>query len=115
MLGNVHSLFVVYITPSADTQAATSMIHELVAQAEAEAPESATFVLGDFNLCSLKEHLPIYQQYVTCPTCNTASLNQCYGYIQDAFYPGVGKKSPIVPVLKNNKPWELNDLLLQVA
>ena len=64
-------LFVVYIAPSIDTQAAASMIQELVAQVEAEAPDSATFVMGDLNLCSLKEHLPTYQQCVTCPTHNT--------------------------------------------
>ena len=82
-------LFVVYIAPSVDTQAAASMIQELATQAEAEAPDSATFVMGDLNLCSLKEHLPTYQQCVTCPTHNTACLDQYYGNIQDAFYPKV--------------------------
>uniref|UniRef100_A0A671TU97 Reverse transcriptase domain-containing protein n=1 Tax=Sparus aurata TaxID=8175 RepID=A0A671TU97_SPAAU len=91
-------LFVVYIAPSADTQAAASMIHELVAQVEAEAPDAPTFVMGDFNLCSLKEHLPTYQQYFTCPTRNTACLGQCYGNIQDAFYPKV------LPGLGNSDP-----------
>ncbi|KAK0131095.1 hypothetical protein N1851_034215 [Merluccius polli] len=51
-------LFVVYVAPSADTQAAATILHELVSQAEAEAPDAADFITGDFNLCSLKEHLP---------------------------------------------------------
>ncbi|KAJ8004077.1 hypothetical protein DPEC_G00155040 [Dallia pectoralis] len=79
-------LFVVYIAPSADIQVAASTTHKLVAQTEAEAPGAANFVMGDFNSCSLKEHLPTYQQYVTCPTRKTACLDQCYGNIQDAFY-----------------------------
>lgn len=79
-------LFVVYIAPSADTQAAAALIHELVSQAEAEAPDAAKIIMGDFNLCSLNEHLPTYQQYVTCPTRNEACLDLCYGNIKDAFY-----------------------------
>ncbi|CAM4549296.1 unnamed protein product [Leuciscus chuanchicus] len=87
-------LFVVYIAPSADTLAAATMIHELITKAEEEAPDAANFVLGDFNSCSLKEHLPTYQQYVTCSTRNDACLDHCYGNIKDAFYskalPGLG-------------------------
>ncbi|CAM4578856.1 unnamed protein product [Leuciscus chuanchicus] len=64
------------------------------ALSESETPDSANFVMGDFNSCNLKEHLPAYQQYVTCPTRGTACLDQCYGNIQDAFYskalPGLG-------------------------
>ncbi|KAK0146666.1 hypothetical protein N1851_014005 [Merluccius polli] len=52
----------------ADTQAAATLLHELVSQAETEAPDAANLIMGDFNLCSLKEHLPTYQQYVTCST-----------------------------------------------
>ncbi|KAG1960237.1 hypothetical protein F2P79_006189 [Pimephales promelas] len=47
-----------------------------------------------FTCDRLKEHLPTYQQYVTCPTRDTACLDQCYGNIQDAFHskalPGLG-------------------------
>lgn len=78
-------IFVVYITPSADTQAAATVIHELLSQAEAEAPDAAKFITGDFKLCSLSEHLPTYQQYVTFPTRNEACLDHCYGNIQGAF------------------------------
>ncbi|KAK0143181.1 hypothetical protein N1851_018704 [Merluccius polli] len=78
----------------ADTQAAATLLHELVSQAETEAPDAANFIMGDFNLCSLKEHLPTYQQYVTCSTRDNACLDLCYGNIQDAFYskalPGLG-------------------------
>ncbi|KAK0143117.1 hypothetical protein N1851_018762 [Merluccius polli] len=78
----------------ADTQAAATLLHELVSQAETEAPDAANFIMGDFNHCSLKEHLPTYQQYVTCSTRDKACLDLCYGNIQDAFYskalPGLG-------------------------
>lgn len=108
-------LFLVYIAPSADTQATATLLHEVVSQAETEAPDAANFIMGDFNLCSLKELLPTYQQYVTCPTRDKACLDHCYGNIPDAFYakalPGLGnsdhnmiKLSPTyVPRLRREK------------
>ncbi len=87
-------LFIVYIAPSADTQAAAAIIHELVTQAEAEAPDAAKIILVDFNSCRLDEHLPTYQQYISCPTRNEACLDLCFGNTTDTFYakalPGLG-------------------------
>lgn len=85
-------LFVGHIVPSADKQAAASQLHDVVSQAEA--PNADNFIMGDFNLCSLKEHLPTYQQYVTCPTRDKTCLDHCYGNIPGTFYskalPGLG-------------------------
>ncbi|KAK0141283.1 hypothetical protein N1851_021726 [Merluccius polli] len=88
-------IFIVYIAPSADTEEAGKIIHDLVAQTEAKSPDAAKFILGDFNLCSLNELLPTYHQYVSCPTRDEACLDLCYGNIEKAYYakalPGLGK------------------------
>lgn len=49
------SLFVVYIGPSADVKEAANIIYELIAQAEAKAPNAAERISDDFSLCSLTE------------------------------------------------------------
>lgn len=56
-------IFIVYIVPSADTEEAGKT--RQVAQAEAKFPDTAMFILGDWeNLCSLTEQLPTYHQCV---------------------------------------------------
>lgn len=88
-------LFIVYIAPSADIKEAGNIIHELVTLTEAKAPDAAKLILGDFNLCCLAEILPVYHQYVSCPTREGACLDLCYGNLEKAYYatalPGLGK------------------------
>lgn len=88
-------IFIVYIAPSADTEEAGKIIHDLVAQTEAKSPDAAKFMLGDFNLWRLTELLPAYYQYVSCPTRDKACPDLCYGNIENALHakalPGLGK------------------------
>lgn len=67
----------------------------IVAQAEAKFPDTAMFILGDFNLCSLTEQLPTYHQCVSCPTRDGACLDLCCGNTENAYcakaLPGLGK------------------------
>ena len=79
-------LFIVYIPPAADTKVASELIHGFVIQAETESPESAKFILGDFNSCGLtSDSLPNYHQYVDCPTRQNSCIDLCYGNIKGAY------------------------------
>lgn len=47
--------------------------------------ERPVFILGDFNACNLKTHLPHQQRYVGCPACLIQTLDPCYRNITDAY------------------------------
>lgn len=66
-------------------KAAAGVIYKTIAKQDNISPDSPKFVLGDFNGCSLKQTLPNYYQYVTCPTRHKKTLDLCFGNIKDAY------------------------------
>ncbi|KAG7489287.1 hypothetical protein JOB18_008764 [Solea senegalensis] len=86
-------LTVVYIHPRADTAEAASTIAKLVHQLQNKCPDAPHFILGDFNTCSLKQHLGHLHQYVKCPTRHGKILDLCYGTIKGAY-----KSFPLAPL-----------------
>ena len=76
---------VVYISPSADVDKASSKIAEIVNIQETRAPGAVKLVVGDFNKCELEAVLPSYYQYVNTPTRKNNILDKYYGNIKDAY------------------------------
>ena len=87
---------VTYIQPKADVQVASDAISLIIQELETVSPDSAKFILGDFNQCRLNKVLPSYHQYVDKPTRNGATLDLCYGNVQSAY------KTRICPQLGNS-------------
>ncbi len=56
-------LTVVYIHPRANMAEAASSIAKLVHQLQSQCPDAPHFILGDFNTCSLRQHLGHLYQY----------------------------------------------------
>ena len=78
-------LTVVYIPPDANYSIAADIISDLVQRQECVSPDAPKLILGDFNGCSLSDHLPHYTQYVDCSTRKDKTLDKCFGNIPDAY------------------------------
>lgn len=92
-------LFVVYITPYADMQAAATIIHELVSQTEAEAPDTNADYRGVQSLRFVRTFTTVPAVCHLSHPKNKACLDHCYGNIQDAYYskvlPGQGSSDMV--------------------
>ena len=69
----------VYVQPRANFQVASEAIASRIQRLESTSPDSAKFVLGDFNHCRLDQVLPSYHRFVNKPTRGHAVLDLCYG------------------------------------
>ena len=78
-------VMVVYIHPGADVREASQVVANRINRLEAISPDSPKFVIGDFNQCTLGNVLPTFDQYVTQPTRNDATLDRCYGNVPRAY------------------------------
>ncbi|XP_039509538.1 uncharacterized protein LOC120464222 [Pimephales promelas] len=83
----------VYIHPRANLTDAVTEITKLVHRLQNISPDAPHFILGDFNMCSLKKDLGHFYQYVSCPTRHGKILDMCYGTVKDAY------KSYVMPPL----------------
>lgn len=77
-------LTVVYIHPRANMAEAVSTIAKLVHRFQSICPDAPHFILGDFNTCSLSQHLA---------TRHGKTLDLCYGTIKGAY-----KSFPLAPL-----------------
>ncbi|KAF4116519.1 uncharacterized protein LOC131537087 isoform X2 [Onychostoma macrolepis] len=73
----------VYIPGPNITQAATD-IAGIYYDALEKYPGGPVFLLGDFNRCDIT-HLLDLEQYVTCPTRYSNTLDKCYGNVPGAY------------------------------
>lgn len=82
---NKVTLFVVYIPPDADADAAAEILENLVTKYENECPEGVQIILGDFNHCNFKEKVPTYEQTVNCNTRGDAILDKMYCNVKSSY------------------------------
>lgn len=68
-------LTVVYIHPRANMAEAASSIANVAHRLQSICPDAPHLILGDFNTCSLNQHLSHLYQYVECPTGHGRTLN----------------------------------------
>ena len=78
-------VMVVYIHPGADVREASQIVADRIHRFESASPDSPKLIVGDFNQCTLENVLPTYEQYVTQPTRNDATLDRCYGNVPRAY------------------------------
>jgi hypothetical protein len=76
---------IVYIPPDANKANAENAITQAVTELESANPDAAIIIIGDFNGASLKSHLPLYKQFITCPTRGPSTLDLCYCNKKSAF------------------------------
>ena len=99
----------VYMSPTAHTKEAVSMIADHVHDLENCTPDVAKIVTGDFNHCDLNKALPGYQQQVMCTTHGDRTLDLFYRNIKDAYtsalLPPLGRSDHnLVSLLLRYKP-----------
>ena len=78
-------LNVVYIPPDANYSTATDTITEAVHEQLTKSPESAVYITGDFNQCSLDSDLYKFCQYVNVNTRNDTILDLFYCNVKSAY------------------------------
>ena len=76
----------VYVPPSANAAVACDVIHFAVAQIQTQHP-NAIAITGDFNHVSLDKTLPLFHQYVDCPTRDDNTLDLLCVNAKDAYSP----------------------------
>ena len=114
----------VYIPPDADTNEAASIITDHVNKIQNQKPDAAISIMGDFNKCTLSQHLPKFLQFVTCTTRKESVLDLFYCNMKHSYkcqkLPPIGdsdhnmlcmlstyrpKLKSIKPVTKTVKSW----------
>ena len=89
-------LNVVYIPPSANENAASNTITDLVHGQQSKTPDAVIVITGDLNHCSIDSCLPNFTQYVKEPTRKDKLLDLCYCNVKNAY------KSLRLPPLANS-------------
>ena len=77
--------------PGPDYDLAGERIAEAYNNAIAKSTDQPIFILGDFNQCKLSRYIPGLHQYVSVKTRLNATLDKCYGNIDNAY---VSKSRP---------------------
>ncbi|GFR74056.1 ReO_6 protein [Elysia marginata] len=89
------NLLVTYIPPNVNSEQAIQQVVDIVSDLQAKSPDSVTIIRGDFNHNTLENELPLFFQYIDCPTRGKNILDLCYGNFKDAYkckaLPGLGK------------------------
>ncbi|GFR68577.1 endonuclease domain of the non-LTR retrotransposon LINE-1 [Elysia marginata] len=89
------NLLVTYIPPNVNSEQAIQQVVHTVSDVQAKSPDSVIIITGDFNHNTLENELPLFYQYIDCPTRGKNILGLCYGNIKDAYkckaLPGLGK------------------------
>lgn len=75
----------IYIPPQADTVAALSELHEVLASYQIMHHNSALIVAGDFNHANLKTVRPDLQQHITCTTRRERTSDHCYSPFKNGY------------------------------
>lgn len=83
----------VYIPPTADATEASSLLSNCINKIENESPNSLKIILGDFNCCNFKDHIPNYEQFVKCATRDNRILDLLYCNVKDSYR--VMKRAPL--------------------
>ena len=78
-------VFVVYIPPLANAEAACDVIHSAIARYQTKSPSAFMAVSGDFNHASLSGTLPTFHQYVSCSTREDRTLDLFYANVKNAY------------------------------
>ncbi len=76
---------IVYIPPDADYLLATDKLVDCTHKTEDKHPDAVNLILGDFNQCIIDEHLPLFEQYVKCPTRGDNVLDKLYCNFKDSY------------------------------
>ncbi|XP_052406475.1 uncharacterized protein LOC127952155 [Carassius gibelio] len=74
----------VYIPPGTNMSQAARDIAGVYYDVLEQYPGGPVFLLGDFNRCDIT-HLLDLEQYITCPTRYSNTLDQCYGNVPGAY------------------------------
>ena len=80
-----------YIPPDADSSTAAAIISEHVNVMQTLKPNADVIILGDFNMCVLRNHLPKFYQMVSCSTRQENILDLFYCNMKNSY---VSKKLP---------------------
>lgn len=80
------TVMLVYV-PGPNYKEAAEHITETYNSIVSRSADQPVFIMGDFNMLSLSPHLPTLNQYITCPTRSTRTLDLCFGNIEDAYKP----------------------------
>ena len=67
-------------------QDAQRMLTDQILSVERSNPDSLVIVLGDFNKGNLSHELPIYKQFIKCPTREKNILYHCYPTVSRAYH-----------------------------
>ncbi|GFR94610.1 hypothetical protein ElyMa_000923400 [Elysia marginata] len=89
------NLLFTYIPPNFNSEQAIQQVVDTVSDLQAKSPDSVTIFTGDFNHNTLENELPLYYQYINCPTRGKNVLDFRFGNIKDdckcKALPGLGK------------------------
>ncbi len=75
----------VYIPPQSDTGLALSKLHDVLSGYINKHPDAAFIIVGDFNKANLRQVIPDFYQYVSCPTRGPNTLYHCYSQFKNAY------------------------------
>ncbi|GFS08919.1 endonuclease domain of the non-LTR retrotransposon LINE-1 [Elysia marginata] len=67
------------------SEQAIQQVNETVSHLQAKSPDSVTIITGDFNHNTLENELPLFYQYIDCPTRGKNILDLCYGNIKNVY------------------------------
>ena len=84
---------VTYIPPDANMVSACDKLTDFMQIQAEKYPDSARIILGDFNRCAVNGHLPLFHQYVECPTRDNSTLDLFFCNIKNAYK--VSTKPPL--------------------
>ncbi len=73
----------VYFPPQADTSLALSKLHDVLSGYINKHADAASIIAGDFN--KVRQVMPNFHQYVSCPTRGPNTLGHCYTQFKKAY------------------------------
>ena len=79
-------VIVVYIPPDANDNNAKDILSKYISELDAEAPDAARIITGDFNHCiPTSKDFPGYYQHVKCKTRGNKTIDLCFTNVRDAY------------------------------
>jgi len=75
----------VYIPPQANTDTALTELHVAISAYQANQPDAALIVAGDFNHANLRKVIPEFKQHIDCPTRGERTLDHCYSPFKNGY------------------------------
>ncbi|TWW76569.1 hypothetical protein D4764_13G0012310 [Takifugu flavidus] len=77
---------IVYISPSANADAACDVLLSAVSRLQIQHPDALLLISGDFNHASPSSSLPKFTQYITCHTRDNKTLDLFYANTKGAYH-----------------------------